>query len=140
MKKLFIFLPILLSLSSTYAQISDSECATGKILSLQKRQQNERLVSTQAVDNNIDVTYYKLNLGLTYSPRNIKGEVTIYAKSKTSNLSQVIIDLQNALTTDSVKVGNIRLPFVHQQNQIRIKLSIMMISIIYHLMDLEGLF
>ena len=123
MKKLFIFLPILLSLSSTYAQISDSECATGKILSLQKRQQNERLVSTQAVDNNIDVTYYKLNLGLTYSPKNIKGEVTIYAKSKTSNLSQVIIDLQNALTTDSVKIANKRVTFSHQDNQIKIQLD-----------------
>lgn len=109
--------------SYAYSQISESECATGKILALQKRKQGERLVNVQAVDNNIDVTYYKLNLGLTYSPKNIKGEITIYAKSKTSNLSQVIIDLQNALTTDSIKIENKRVIFIHQDNQIKIQLD-----------------
>ncbi len=109
--------------SCVHAQIPDSECALGKILALQKRQQNERLANTKAVDNNIDVTYYKLNLGLTYTPKNIKGEVTIIAKSKTSNLSQIIIDLQNTLTTDSIKIDNRRLSFFHQDNQIKIQLD-----------------
>ena len=123
MKILINILAFLCISSYTYAQTPDSECATGKILALQKRQQNERLASVQAADNNIDVTYYKLNLGLTYSPKNIKGEVTIYAKSKTSNLSQVIIDLQNALTTDSVKIANKRVTFSHKDNQIKIQLD-----------------
>ena len=123
MKTLINILAFLCIFSYTYAQTPDSECATGKILALQKRQQNERLASVQAADNNIDVTYYKLNLGLTYSPKNIKGEVTIYAKSKTLNLSQVIIDLQNALTTDSVKIANKRVTFSHQNNQIKIQLD-----------------
>ena len=123
MKKLINTFLFVCMFSCTYAQMSDSECATGKILSLQKRQKNERLVNVQAVDNNIDITYYKLNLGLTYSPKNIKGEVTINAKSKTSNLLQVIIDLQNALTTDSVKMGDKRVIFSHQDNQIKIQLD-----------------
>ena len=123
MKRILLIFVLILCESSIYAQIIENECAVGKILALTKRQQNARLMNVQAADINIDVTYYKLNLGLTYSPQNIKGEVTINAKSKTSNLSQITIDLQNALTTDSVKVGNIRLPFVHQQNQIRIKLD-----------------
>jgi aminopeptidase N len=123
MKKLFYILAFICNVSYTYAQIPEHECATGKILALQKRQQNERLASTQAADDNIDVTYYKLNLGLSYSPRNLKGEVTIYAKSKVSNLSQVHIDLQNTLTTDSIKIANKPVAFSHQNGQIKINLD-----------------
>lgn len=123
MHRFFLTLIFSLFLSQIHAQSPESECATGKILSLQKRQKNQRLASIQAADNNIDVTYYKLNLGLTYSPKNIKGEVTIHAKSKISNLSQIIIDLQNALTTDSIKIGNKRVIFSHQDNQIKIQLD-----------------
>jgi aminopeptidase N len=123
MKNLLILLNFLLLSLSTYAQEVVNECAKGKILALTKRQQNARLQASQAVDNNIDVTYYKLNLGLSYSPRNLKGEVTIYAKSKVANLSQVIIDLQNTLITDSIKIGNKSLLFSHQDGQIKIKLD-----------------
>jgi aminopeptidase N len=106
-----------------FAQNAVDECATSKILTLQKRQQNARLMNTQAADENIDVTYYKLDLTLTYTPKNIKGEVTINAKSKVANLSQVNIDLQNALTTDSVKIGGKKMAFTHQLNQIKITLD-----------------
>jgi aminopeptidase N len=123
MKKLFYIFIFVCAVSYTYAQIPEHECATGKILALQKRQQNERLASMQAADNNIDVTYYKLNLGLNYSPRNLKGEVTIYAKSKVANLSQVILDLQNTLTTDSVKIANKPVVFSHQNGQIKVNLD-----------------
>lgn len=123
MKQLINTLIFSFLLTNIYAQIPEHECATGKISALQKRQQNERLASMQAADNNIDVTYYKLNLGLNYSPRNLKGEVTIYAKSKVSNLSQVNIDLQNTLTTDSVKIANKSVVFSHQNGQIKINLD-----------------
>ena len=89
MKRILLIFVLILCESSIYAQIIENECAVGKILALTKRQQNARLMNVQAADINIDVTYYKLNLGLTYSPQNIKGEVTINAKSKTSNLSQI---------------------------------------------------
>ena len=123
MKKLPILFLLFLCNSFTHAQIPDSECATGKIAVMQKRQQNARLQATQAADNNIDVTYYKLNLNVSYSPKNIKGEVSINAKSKVTTLDQVTIDLQNALTTDSIKIGNRKLTFSHQSNQINIKLD-----------------
>ena len=123
MKKLLIFLNLLIPTFCIYAQEDISECAAGKILSLTKRNQNARLQAVQAVDNNIDVTYYKLNLNVTYTPKNIKGEVTINAKSKVATLDQVTIDLQNALTTDSIKIGNRKLTFLHQSNQILIKLD-----------------
>jgi aminopeptidase N len=123
MKKILILLNLLLFNFLSFAQDAVNECASGKILSLTKRNQNARLQTMQAVDNNIDVTYYKLNLNVSYSPKNIKGEVTINAKSKTTSLDQVTIDLQNALTTDSVKIGNKKLTFLHQSNQILIKLD-----------------
>ncbi|MES2519440.1 MAG: M1 family aminopeptidase [Bacteroidota bacterium] len=122
--KTILFILLLFSFSSiSSAQIPDSECATGKIATMQKRLQNARIQGSQATDNNIDVTYYKLNLTVSYIPQNIKGEVTINAKSKIAELSQVTIDLQNALTTDSVKIGNNKLPYLHQSNQILINLD-----------------
>jgi aminopeptidase N len=114
---LFVFL-----LNNIFAQLPDNECAKGKILALQKRQHNARLMSTQA-DENIDVTYYKLDLALNYAALNIKGEVTINAKSRVTNLTEVNIDLQNALTTDSVKIGGKKVSFNHQLNQIKITLD-----------------
>ena len=123
MKNLLVLLILMISTLCGYAQEDINECATGKILSLTKRNQNARLQTLQAVDNNIDITYYKLNLNVTYTPKNIKGEVTINAKSKIATLDQVTIDLQNTLTTDSIKIGNRKLTFLHQSNQILIKLD-----------------
>ena len=123
MKKIVIIFNLLLINFLTNAQDDVNDCASGKILSLTKRNQNARLQAVQAVDNNVDVTYYKLNLNVSYSPKNIRGEVTINAKSKISSLNQVTIDLQNALTTDSVKIGIKKLAFLHQSNQILINLD-----------------
>ena len=123
MKKILILFNLLQLSFLINAQDAVSECASGKTSALTKRNQNARLQALQAADNNIDVTYYKLNLNITYSPKNLKGEVTINAKSKIASLDQVTIDLQNALTTDSIKIGNKKLTFLHQSNQILIKLD-----------------
>ena len=77
MKKLLILLNCLFFAILSQAQDASEECASSKILALKKYQQNARLMATMAGDNNIDVTYYKLDLGITYSSRNIKGEVAI---------------------------------------------------------------
>ena len=123
MKRLIMLFNLLLFNVFTFAQDAVSECALGKISALTRRNQNARLQATQAADDNIDVTYYKLNLNINYTSKNIKGEVTINAKSKIVSLNQVTIDLQNALTTDSIKIGNKKLTFLHQSNQIIIKLD-----------------
>jgi aminopeptidase N len=123
MKNILSLIYLLLFNFLAIAQDAVSECASGKISTLTKRNQNARLQAKLAADNNIDVTYYKLNLNVIYSPKNIRGEVTINAKSKSASLDQITIDLQNALTTDSIKIGNKKLTFVHQSNQILIKLD-----------------
>ena len=123
MKNLLFLSLFIVTHFTIFAQIPDSECAIGKIAAMQKRLQNAKLQGNQVADNNIDVTYYKLDLSITYTTKSIKGEVTINAKSKIAELSQVTIDLQNALTTDSVKIGNSKMPYLHQSNQILINLD-----------------
>jgi aminopeptidase N len=71
-------------------------------------------------DNAIDVTYYGLDLNLTYTPAYLHGAVTVSLKSTTNNLTSFFLDLQNTLRTDSVKAGNQKLTFAHVANKLTI--------------------
>ncbi|HSP87422.1 MAG TPA: hypothetical protein VLN45_04770, partial [Ignavibacteriaceae bacterium] len=42
-------------------------------------------------DPSYDVTYYKLNLTVSYSPQHLSGEVTIAAKSLINNLTSFFV-------------------------------------------------
>ena len=53
-------------------------------------------------DSSFDVTYYKLNLSVSYTPNYLTGEVTVSAKSLKDGLSSVFLDLTNILIVDSV--------------------------------------
>lgn len=125
MKKSFLLLIFLQIFNPIFAQNEEENlCSEGKILAWKHRTaQNARMANTQAGDDNIDVTYYKLNIAVTYDPQNIRGEVTIFAKSKANNLRNVQIDLQNVLITDSIVIGKKRLNFEHKNNQISIVLD-----------------
>ncbi len=74
-------------------------------------------------DSTIDVVYYKLNLTITYSPEYLKGIVTVNAKSKISGLSSFFLDLQNALTVDSVLSNSKPLSFSHSNAMLNISLN-----------------
>ncbi|GBD91300.1 aminopeptidase N [bacterium BMS3Abin04] len=74
-------------------------------------------------DENIDVTYYKLNLNINYASQQISGIVTVDVKSTVADLGQFFLDLQDVLTVDSVTSGSSRLRFTHSQNKISITLS-----------------
>ena len=73
-------------------------------------------------DENIDVTYYKLNLNINYASQQIFGLVTVNAKSTVPGLSQFFLDLQNSLTVDSIIANTSKLQFDHSQNIINITL------------------
>jgi len=77
-------------------------------------------------DSNFDVTYYKLNLTISYSPNYLIGEVTVAARSLNNGLNSVFLDLSNVLTVDSVKADNQsvsgRLSFIHSENKLLIQL------------------
>ncbi|MEO6693573.1 MAG: M1 family metallopeptidase, partial [Ignavibacteria bacterium] len=74
-------------------------------------------------DTNIDVTYYKLDLNITYQPNFLIGNVNIKCKSLVNNLSSVFYDLSDNLSVDSVLSAKTSLSFNHSQNKILITLK-----------------
>ena len=74
-------------------------------------------------DSNIDVTYYKLNLTLTYSPNYLTGAVTVSAKSKQANLNSFFLDLVDQLNVDSVVSNGTKLTFTHSNSKLNITLN-----------------
>ncbi len=96
------------------------ECQAAKILQFEKNAEMKNI--NYPGDPNIDVTYYGLNLNISYSPQQIVGEVRIDAKSMQDNLTNFFLDLQNALTADSVKSSGTSLSFNHSSNKLNITL------------------
>jgi aminopeptidase N len=74
-------------------------------------------------DTSFDVTYYKLNLTVSYSPNYLIGEVTVSAKSVTENLTSVFLDLSNVLAVDSIISDNVSLSFSHAEDKVIITLE-----------------
>jgi aminopeptidase N len=72
---------------------------------------------------NIDVTYYKLNLTITSSPNLVSGVVTIKAKSTADSLGSIDLDLRNTLTVSSVTVEGVSVPFVQHPTTVSITLN-----------------
>ena len=74
-------------------------------------------------DSSIDVTYYKLNLAITYTPNYLRGAVTVNAKSNSQSLTNFFLDLQDALTVDSVISNGKPLTFTHANAKLNINLD-----------------
>ncbi len=119
--KRFLTILILLSSVSLFAQSAGNECQTAKVRTFKQMKSMGKLYYPG--DQNIDVTYYKLDLNISYSPQQITGAVTIDAKSMQDNLTSVFYDLQNALTVDSVVAPSGRLTFTHSGNKINLTLD-----------------
>lgn len=119
--KRFLTILILLSSVSLFAQFAGNECQTAKVRTFKQMKSMGKLYYPG--DQNIDVTYYKLDLNISYSPQQITGAVTIDAKSMQDNLTSVFYDLQNALTVDSVVAPSGRLTFTHSGNKINLTLD-----------------
>lgn len=71
-------------------------------------------------DESIDVTYYKLDLTISYQNQTIEGSVTISLKSEVPSLTGFFIDLKNSFTVDSVILGSAALLFTHTSAKINI--------------------
>ncbi len=74
-------------------------------------------------DSTIDVTYYKLNLEITYNPNYLIGAVQVNAKPANLSLNNFFLDLQNTLSVDSVKLQNTQLAFTHKNAKLNITLD-----------------
>ncbi len=102
---LLLTLPTLLS-----AQEKEHVCAQGKI----KQQQKYALRKSSSEvrgDSTIDVTYYKLQITIDHSAKNLSGVATVAAKSQASALRSFFLELTSSLTVDSVKSSGQKLAF-----------------------------
>ncbi len=70
-----------------------------------------------------DVTYYKLNLTISYSPNYLTGQVTVLAKAVVDNLESVFFDLSDNLIVDSVVSENSSPSFEHSENKLIVSLN-----------------
>ncbi len=103
-----------------------AQSSTKKISEIEKKA-FEKSASVNRVmypgDQSIDITYYKLDLDITYTPHYLKGAVTVNAKSISPSLSNFFLDLQNTLTVDSVVLGSKRLTFSQSNAHLNITLD-----------------
>jgi aminopeptidase N len=114
---LFFVLPV------TFAQDDGGlQCAEAKIRYFGRLSQNSRARMAYPGDENVDVTYYRLNLSVTYSPKYLIGDVLINIKAKTG-LTTCFLDLNSKLKVDSVKAAGKRLTFTHANNRLDVTLS-----------------
>lgn len=119
--KSFILLLTLLCSGIQFAQVS-----LDKIATLEKERFEKFFYNSNYKypgDSTIDITYYKLNLKITTTPAYLWGEVDVFAKSKTQGLTNIFLDLSNALTLDSVMIGNTKLTTNHASDKIYISLN-----------------
>ena len=118
MKSLFL----LLFLSTILiGQKYGHECATAKFMHFEKLSKINKV--EYPGDQNIDVTYYKLNLSISYVNRTIGGIVTINAKSLTNNLSNIFFDLQDHFILNGVYLNSSPLNATLQNDKVNIVLD-----------------
>ncbi|MBO0934621.1 M1 family aminopeptidase [Fibrella aquatilis] len=129
MKHVFLFSIACCLCVNALAQTGGEVCAQGKARFFGQPgrfnpQQARQLAPDvqSAGDPSIDVTYYGLNLNLTYIPKYLRGVATVAFKPASASLSSLFLDLNSALRVDSVKVGNGRLVFSHVSNRLTITL------------------
>ena len=84
MKRLLFVIFVFIA-SQTFAQTKEHLCATSKIKHFTKLQKASEI--NYPGDSRIDVTFYKLDLNLSFNNRTISGIVTINAKSLEENLT-----------------------------------------------------
>ncbi|GAB3492865.1 M1 family aminopeptidase [Spirosoma knui] len=113
---LFFFLPIL---SSAQEFTTGSEaCQAGKVRYFGRLATNSKARVAYPGDPTIDVTYYGLDLRITYAPNYLQGAATINLKSTAANVSQFFLDLRPQLTVDSVKSEGRKLTFSRATDRI----------------------
>ena len=92
-----------------------------------ERERHSRSIQMSKVlypgDTKIDITYYGLDLKVTYNPNYISGNVTIGVKSDTSSLNNCFLDLRDFLIVDSVLLNNTAAQYTHLNNKINITLD-----------------
>lgn len=120
MKKHFLSSFLLILCISNYCNAQFALCKD--FTRMQARNTFSTSPRTQASDN-IDVHFYDCFWNIDPAVRRIGGHVSVHFKTM-SAITEVVLDLVDDLTVDSVKHGDDHLPFTHVQNAITIELSV----------------
>jgi aminopeptidase N len=130
--KLFIQIPgkemikqilIVVLLTTTMLMAQDE----GKSIAKMERERYSHLMKMNEVqypgDSKIDITYYGLDLTVTYSPNYLTGIITIDVKSDTTVLNSCFLDLRDFMIVDSILINGSSTPFVHSNNKVNITMD-----------------
>jgi aminopeptidase N len=116
-----IFIIVLLLTSLLIAQEEYKPWIKGE------RERHAKSIQLQKVqypgDSKIDITYYGLDLIITYNPNYLTGIVTIGVKSDTTSLNSCFLDLRNIFTVDSILLNGTDAVFNHSSNKINVTLD-----------------
>lgn len=123
MKKLSIFYYLLIAI--LFAPNCFPQLNKGNLVKYEKYQfQNYNKINKILYpgDSSINITYYGLNLNITYSPNYLKGIATISAKSTENGLTNFFLDLQDTMHVDSVLLNGSQVYFKHSLAKLEITL------------------
>lgn len=121
MKKIIYIILTLCFVSINFAQEASILCSSSKIHQFNSLKKVSKILYPS--DTNFDVTYYKLDIAVSFLPRNITGAVTVNAKIQSNNVSSVFLDLTSPLTVDSVKLNGNLTSFSHPGDSLFINLN-----------------
>jgi len=92
-----------------------------------ERERHSKLMQLEKVqypgDSKIDITYYGLDLAITYSPNYLHGIVTIGVKADTTQINECFLDLRNFLSVDSILINGTPAVFSHSNDKVNITLD-----------------
>jgi aminopeptidase N len=118
------FLLVIIFLTFSVATSSQNDrhlCSQSKIRHYTKLQKAAAI--NYPGDSRIDVTFYKLNLKIIYSPKYLSGIVTVKAKSLEDGLENAFLDLRDYFEIESVTLNGSPLSFNFQNDIIDITLD-----------------
>lgn len=95
-------------------------CQEGKVRAMGRLAANPRARVAYPGDTTIDVTYYGLDLRLTYTPNYLRGAATIALRSRVANLNAFSLDVKPQLIVDSVTSAGQRLTFARTTDRVSI--------------------
>ena len=113
MKKKLLYISIFISLSFIQAQQDKLTCSMAK----QLRGNNSQKTDYDG-DTNIDISYYKLEISINTSGKQIDGKVTIKSSCVSSSIEQYYLDLNNSMEVISVSFNSTPAEYQHINNKI----------------------
>ena len=127
LKLILLILFVSISIGQDFSQsLIEIEKEKYKILNSERISYAKRMILSKILypgDSQIDVTYYKLNLEVSYEAQYITGAVTVDVKVDTTAINSCFLDLKNSLTVDSVLIDGSLTYFTHTNHELSINLN-----------------